>query len=72
MIQWADLATFAASSEVEVTAIAYEEAAAGYLARALRWALEDLLATEGKLDAARGPVSCGYVRAALPASREAR
>jgi hypothetical protein len=50
-------------SEIEVTATAYEEAAEGDLARALRWALEDLIALEARLVSAERAVSRGYVRA---------
>ena len=62
MIRGMHLSTFAALSEVEVTAIAYEEAAEGDLTRALRWALEDLIATEQRLAETERAVSRGYVR----------
>ena len=63
------LATMSALSEAEVTAIAYEEAADGDSARALRWAVDDLIAMEGRLADALRAVSKGYVRGALPASQ---
>lgn len=52
-------------TEIEVTATAYEEAAEGDLARALRWALEDLIALEARLVSAERAVSRGYVRAGV-------
>lgn len=60
------LATMSALSEAEVTAIAYEEAANGNSAQALRWAVDDLLAMEAKLAEAIRAVSHGYVRGYLP------
>lgn len=60
------LATMSALSEAEVTAIAYEEAAYGDSAQALRWAVDDLLAMEGRLAEALRAVSHGYVRGNLP------
>lgn len=59
------LATMSALSEAEVTAIAYEEAAGGDSARALRWAVDDLIAPEGRLADALRVVSRGYVRGKL-------
>ena len=55
----------APESEAEMSAIAYIEAAEGDLSRALLWALEDLIACEGRLAQAQGSVSQGFVRAAL-------
>lgn len=60
------LATMSVLNEAEVTAIAYEQAADGDSAQALRWAVDDLLATEGKLVEALRAVSLGYVRGDLP------
>ena len=59
------LATMSALSEAEFTAIAYEEAAGGDSARALRWAVDDLIALEGRLADALRAVSRGYVRGKL-------
>lgn len=59
----ADLATVAAMSDAEVTAVAYTEAARGDTGQALRWAVEDLIALEARLAEAQRAVSHGYVRA---------
>lgn len=65
-MQASQSAAFAALSDAEVTAIAYEEAADGDSAQALRWAVDDLLAMEGRLVEALRAVSHGYVRGDLP------
>ncbi|MBY0260458.1 hypothetical protein [Methylobacterium sp.] len=62
----AQIADLAAMSEVEMIALAYEEAAGGDACRALRQAIEDVIALETKLAAAERMVSHGYVRGALP------
>lgn len=55
------------TSDAEMSALAYAEAAEGDLARALLWALEDLIACEIRLVRTQGAVSQGFVRAALQA-----
>lgn len=62
----AQIAELAAMSEAEVIALAYEEAAGGDARRALRRAIEDVIALETKLAAAERMVSLGFVRGALP------
>lgn len=62
----AQIAEMAAMSEAEMIALAYEEAAGGDARRALRQAIEDVIALETKMAAAQRMVSHGYVREALP------
>jgi hypothetical protein len=62
----AQIADLAAMSEAEMIALAYEEAAGGDTRRALRQAIEDVMALEAKLATAERMVSHGYVRGALP------
>lgn len=62
----AQIAEMASMSEVEMIALAYEEAAGGDARRALQQAIEDVLSLEGRLAAAERMVSHGYVRGALP------
>ncbi|MBY0257978.1 hypothetical protein [Methylobacterium sp.] len=62
----AQITELAAMSEAEVIALAYEEAAGGDTRRALRLAIEDVIALETKLTAAERMVSLGFVRGALP------
>ena len=62
----AQIAELASISEAEMIALAYEEAADGDACRALRQAIEDVIALEMKLAAAESRVSRGYVRGALP------
>lgn len=62
----AQIAEMAAMSEAEMIALAYEEAAGGDARRALRQAIEDVMALEKKLAAAERMVSRGFVRGALP------
>ncbi|MBY0259645.1 hypothetical protein [Methylobacterium sp.] len=56
----------ATMSEAEMIALAYEEAAGGDARRALRRAIEDVMALEVKLATAERVVSHGYVRGTLP------
>lgn len=67
MVQSAQHETAVATSDAEMTATAYVEAAEGDVARALLWALEDLIDCESKLVRAQGAVSQGFIRAALQA-----
>ncbi|WP_375409264.1 hypothetical protein [uncultured Methylobacterium sp.] len=67
MVQSAQHETAVAISDAEMSAIAYVEAAEGDVARALLWALEDLIDCEGRLVLAQRSVSQGFVRAALRA-----
>ena len=62
----AQIAELAAMSEAEVIALAYEETAGGDTRRALRQAIEDVIALETKLAATERMVSLGFVRGALP------
>lgn len=62
----AQIAELAAMSKAEMIALAYEEAAGGDMRRALRQAIEDVIALETKLVAAEHMVSLGFVRGALP------
>jgi hypothetical protein len=62
----AQIAEIASMSEAEMIALAYEEAAGGDTRRALRQAIEDVIALEKKLAAAERMVSLGFVRGALP------
>jgi hypothetical protein len=62
----AQIAEMASMSEAEMIALAYEEAAGGDTRRALRQAIEDVMALETKLAAAERMVSQGYIRGALP------
>jgi hypothetical protein len=61
-MQATELAEMAALSDVEVTTIAYVEAANGDIDLALRWAVGDLLASEERFAEALSSVSHGFVR----------
>ncbi|GJD73841.1 hypothetical protein [Methylobacterium goesingense] len=62
----AQIAELVAMSEAEMIALAYEEAAGGDTRRALRQAIEDVMALERKLAATERMVSHGFVRGGLP------
>ena len=67
MVQVAQYETAVAASDAEISVHAYVEAAEGDMARALLWALEDLIDCENRLVQAQGSVSQGFIRAALHA-----
>ena len=67
MVQSAQYEMAVATSDAEMSATAYVEAAEGDVARALLWALEDLIDCESRLVRLQGSVSQGFVRAALHA-----
>lgn len=62
----AQIAEIASKSQAEVVALAYEEAAGGDVAQALRDADEDLLDREDQLAATERLVSRGFVRGGAP------
>ena len=65
MVQVAQYETAVAASDAELSVIAYVEAAEGDVARALLWALEDLIDCENRLVRAHGAISQGFIRAAF-------
>ena len=65
----AQIAEMASMSQAEMIALAYEEAAGGDAGRALRDAIDDLLALEERFAEAERLVSHGFVRGDLASAR---